>query len=544
MNRIPSVSAVAGAALSVSCAVALGQAGPNLVYNGNFELGNAGISTDYGYFPCGWPCNLTPGHYTVTSNPNAWNPGLPACTDHTHLSGSGGQMMVVDGVGNGWVWVNGFNLQPRSAYRFRYWWLNLNPQNPPRLTTRIYDHGYNLNISSDLYMPGAASCTWAVVNATPESPAGGFVFATSSDPTWDGWVGIGISDGQSRPDGNDFALDDLELVQVPCLTFTRQPATTSVCEGLPTEFSVAFTGIPAVWYQWEKDGTSLTDDPGHISGSNTNVLSIAAARVTDAGTYDCVVYNPCWPQGLASSGGALNVIAGGCRWHEIADGHGDAGDLSATAQVCNGTGVGMAGIEGSLSFVSDADMYRIYICDPSTFSATTFNAATAFDTQLFLFDESGMGVACNDDLPAGGSTLSRITNAFLPPAAGWYNLAISAYNKDPYTAGAALIFADLPFAVEHPADGPGAGAPIALWGVGPPGGPYLINLTGVCFGTCYANCDGSTTPPILNVLDLACFLNRYAQGDPWANCDGSTTPPILNVADMACFMNLFAAGCH
>jgi hypothetical protein len=60
---------------------------------------------------------------------------------------------------------------------------------------------------------------------------------------------------------------------------------------------------------------------------------------------------------------------------------------------------------------------------------------------------------------------------------------------------------------------------------------------------CYANCDGSTTQPILNVLDFNCFLNRFTAGDPYANCDGSTTPPVLNVLDFNCFLNRFTAGC-
>ncbi len=60
---------------------------------------------------------------------------------------------------------------------------------------------------------------------------------------------------------------------------------------------------------------------------------------------------------------------------------------------------------------------------------------------------------------------------------------------------------------------------------------------------CYANCDNSTTAPTLNVLDFACFLNRFAAGDSYANCDGSTTAPVLNVLDFACFLNTFAAGC-
>ena len=29
---------------------------------------------------------------------------------------------------------------------------------------------------------------------------------------------------------------------------------------------------------------------------------------------------------------------------------------------------------------------------------------------------------------------------------------------------------------------------------------------------CYPNCDNSTTPPILNVADFTCFLNRFAAG--------------------------------
>ena len=61
--------------------------------------------------------------------------------------------------------------------------------------------------------------------------------------------------------------------------------------------------------------------------------------------------------------------------------------------------------------------------------------------------------------------------------------------------------------------------------------------------TCYPNCDGSTTAPVLNVLDFSCFLNRFAAGDAYANCDNSTSPPVLNVLDFSCFLNKFAAGC-
>lgn len=64
-----------------------------------------------------------------------------------------------------------------------------------------------------------------------------------------------------------------------------------------------------------------------------------------------------------------------------------------------------------------------------------------------------------------------------------------------------------------------------------------------CGPTCYANCDGSTTPPILNVLDFSCFLNEFQTGDPRANCDRSTAAPTLNVLDFMCFLRRFAEGC-
>jgi hypothetical protein len=45
-----------------------------------------------------------------------------------------------------------------------------------------------------------------------------------------------------------------------------------------------------------------------------------------------------------------------------------------------------------------------------------------------------------------------------------------------------------------------------------------------CAPPCDANCDASTIPPVLNVSDFACFLNRFAAGDSYANCDGELGP--------------------
>jgi hypothetical protein len=70
---------------------------------------------------------------------------------------------------------------------------------------------------------------------------------------------------------------------------------------------------------------------------------------------------------------------------------------------------------------------------------------------------------------------------------------------------------------------------------------------------CYANCDGSTMPPLLNIDDFSCYINMFAaammlphnqQVASYANCDGSTVAPALNVDDFTCFINAFAIGCR
>ena len=58
--------------------------------------------------------------------------------------------------------------------------------------------------------------------------------------------------------------------------------------------------------------------------------------------------------------------------------------------------------------------------------------------------------------------------------------------------------------------------------------------------SCYADFDDNGQ---LNVNDFAAFLNGFAAGSAQANCDQSTSPPVLNVLDFSCFLNAFAAGC-
>jgi hypothetical protein len=82
-------------------------------------------------------------------------------------------------------------------------------------------------------------------------------------------------------------------------------------------------------------------------------------------------------------------------------------------------------------------------------------------------------------------------------------------------------------------------------GVGwPPGTTPGVDRTWMFLATipafCYANCDGSSVAPALNVADFTCFLRKFAQNDIYANCNNDEG---MNVADFTCFLQKFAAGC-
>src|SRR5262249_5693372 len=60
------------------------------------------------------------------------------------------------------------------------------------------------------------------------------------------------------------------------------------------------------------------------------------------------------------------------------------------------------------------------------------------------------------------------------------------------------------------------------WGATGQSAPFAMDSGSIAL-PCYANCDSSTTPPVLNTGDFTCFLQKYAAGNAYANCDNSTT---------------------
>ncbi len=242
--------------------------------------------------------------------------------------------------------------------------------------------------------------------------------------------------------------------------------------------------------------------------------------------------------------GSITVSAIPVPWIE----DGDAGDLPDTAQVPSGTG-NLAAITGTLD-PSDADMFRIRVCDYANFSATTVGGA-AFDTQLFLFNTDGMGVSFNDD---STGLQSRVTGQFLS-ADGDYLIALAGYNHDAVDSAGAIIWANTPFGTERQPDGPGAANPIAGWTGTGGGGPYTIEFTGTCYpgGTtrCVADVDDGTfsgTPDGgVTIDDLLYYLTIYADGNIAADVDNGTFSGTqdggVTIDDLLYFLFRFNDGC-
>lgn len=168
---------------------------------------------------------------------------------------------------------------------------------------------------------------------------------------------------------------------------------------------------------------------------------------------------------------------------------GDAGRLPDTAQVIFApVSTPLDAIIGTISSLTDVDMYQIFIPNPAAFSATTVGQpGTLLDTQLFLFNVAGFGVEANDDVAVGSFRSSLPAgNPNAPTTPGLYYIAISAFNNDPVAPGGLFIFPN-PSGIGMtvgPDLSAGGDLPVSGWtDLGFSQGTYQIALTGAQFVT-------------------------------------------------------------
>lgn len=257
----------------------------NLVYNGDFSLGDSGFDTEYAY-----PTStLQQGTHGIVTNPRAWFAPFEPCEDHTGGPGTR-NMFVADGATStplALVYKPYFSppfflpsnprvgiVLPNKSYTFSFFLANVvSSGSPAELEVRI--NGIRVgNIATAPLSP----CNWVEHF---------FVWNSGSSTT----ATISIFNTNILGPGNDFAIDDVKFRETPvCLyeksvTITVNPNPTAPIVGTITQptctlatGSVVLTGLPT---------GNWTINPGAITGNTTSTTISGLAT----GSYTFTVTN-------------------------------------------------------------------------------------------------------------------------------------------------------------------------------------------------------------------------------------------------------------
>lgn len=122
-----------------------------------------------------------------------------------------------------------------------------------------------------------------------------------------GWAVGGVPGGALATTGTGIApaqefisLTELRAFGVAASSFTNvagapqiliNPLSQTVPAGFPLSFAVYVTGTQPFTYQWQHNSANLTDD-SRITGSHSNILTIAETLAGDVGTYQLMITNP------------------------------------------------------------------------------------------------------------------------------------------------------------------------------------------------------------------------------------------------------------
>jgi gliding motility-associated-like protein len=167
---------------------------PNLVYNGNFELGNNGFMSEYKNYAPNNP-NGAQRAYGIVTNASNWYNTFGNCVDHTSGDGNG-RFMVIDGstynLGNEKFWCQQIAVEPNKDYLFSYWVQTVSLNNVAKIETRV--NGNVIGTQNALNQ----NCVWNQVSYVWNS--GNNLIAEFC-----------LIDKEYQAIGNDFSIDDISL---------------------------------------------------------------------------------------------------------------------------------------------------------------------------------------------------------------------------------------------------------------------------------------------------------------------------------------------
>lgn len=248
--------------------VTVGQPTGNLVFNGDFSLGNVGFGSDYTFYPGGGG-NMGEALYGMVTNANSI---------HTAFQGIGhtgnapvDSFLVVNGAGtpNQNVWCQTVSVSPNTDYFFGAWVSSMVANSPAILQFSIngqvlgspFNAPFNINNWVQFYE------TWNSGNATSAT--------------------ICVVNQNTNTGGNDFALDDISFstfcTNTAEVTVTVNPLPNAnagpdqaICAGDATQMA----GSGGVSYQWVPPvGIANPSDP--LSSASPNQTTTYTLIVQD-----------------------------------------------------------------------------------------------------------------------------------------------------------------------------------------------------------------------------------------------------------------------
>lgn len=375
--------------------------GVNLVYNGNFELGNVGFETDYTLDEV----YVHPeGKYAIVNDPNSVHPGFTNCPPV-----SGDLQMVINGstdINIPVIWRQTVNVVPGTDYQFTYWVQSVVASNPSVLQLYVNDVE-----AGPEYVAETATCIWKQ-----------FLYNWSSGTATT--AKLELRNKNTIAGGNDFALDSLVFqhtctsnasVEVfvsnlftPSVSIAASPSN-MVCSGQQVTFTATPThggAIPS--YQWKINGTN--------AGSNNSTFTYSPV---DSEIVTCVMTSDlsCVTSPTATS----NAITMTVYPTPVAT-------ISGNAAICNGASTTL-----SVDFTGTGP-WEITTQRNGTEPVTVTNISV----NPYTFDVSAAGTytisAFNDAVCTGTASGSAVVTVIPLPTAGISD------NNSPLCAGDNAIF--------------------------------------------------------------------------------------------------------
>jgi gliding motility-associated-like protein len=289
--------------------------GENLIFNGDFALGNVGFTTDYGQGSGGPNGPLhNEGEYLISNNPMSTHEDFAPCGDHT--TGNGNMMVVNSSDQQNDVWCQVVSVTPGTDYAFSAWVASVTTENPA-----------NLQFSFDGMLLGntaeatPVTCEWVPFYATWNS--GG---ATD--------VEICVTNVNNESTGNDFALDDIsfgpvcEATAELTITVGETPGTVPdvVCEANTNSILLSWSPtMGASTYQMD-----VLDGPVGTFTSDTTYL-IEGLTENQQVNYELFA--------VSAEGCLSHVYSGGCTTLECPD---YTLELEGATEICEGSPLDLA----------------------------------------------------------------------------------------------------------------------------------------------------------------------------------------------------------